>query len=313
MLVDQIIARVRRADFVESLHQVYAVVTNPDGSVAQAWGAPDQEIMPRSANKPFQALAMLAAGAQLEGKFLALAAASHSGEAFHIAAVEQMLAATGLSAADLKNTPDLPLAVPAQIAWCNAGHGKESIAQNCSGKHAGMLTACVAAAWPTENYLDPEHPLQRTVLEQFTAFGIQPSVIVVDGCGAPAHSMRLAELARAYGELAAADSGPRQLVADAYRQFPEYIAGTTRPNTAFMQLLPGAIAKDGAEGVLTIGLADGRGIAIKVADGTARSRYPVLAAILRQLGVGDETLRSRLADEPVLGHGKPVGDIQVEL
>jgi len=311
--VNQIIARVRRAEFVESVHQVYAVVTHPDGSVEQAWGDPSQEILPRSANKPFQALAMLAAGAQLEGKYLALAAASHSGESFHLEAVQEMLAAAGLAEDDLQNTPDLPLDVPAQIAWCNAGHGKASLAQNCSGKHAGMLTACVAAGWPIENYLAPDHPLQVGVLDQLTAFDITPSVIVVDGCGAPAHSMKMVELAHAYGQLAAATDGPRKQIADAFRQFPEFIAGTTRPNTAFMRLLPGAICKDGAEGVLGVGLADGRGVAIKVTDGTARSRYPALGAILRQLGVGDEPLWTRLADEPILGHGKPVGDIQIQL
>lgn len=311
--MNQIIARVRRAEFVESVHQVYAVVTHPDGSVEQAWGDPSQEILPRSANKPFQALAMLAAGAQLEGKYLALAAASHSGESFHLEAVQEMLAAAGLAEDDLQNTPDLPLDVPAQIAWCNAGHGKASLAQNCSGKHAGMLTACVAAGWPIENYLAPDHPLQVGVLDQLTAFDITPSVIVVDGCGAPAHSMKMVELAHAYGQLAAATDGPRKQIADAFRQFPEFIAGTTRPNTAFMRLLPGAICKDGAEGVLAVGLADGRGVAIKVTDGTARSRYPALGAILRQLGVGDEPLWTRLADEPILGHGKPVGDIQIQL
>jgi len=311
--VNQIIARVRRAEFVESVHQVYAVVTHPDGSVEQAWGDPSQEILPRSANKPFQALAMLAAGAQLEGKYLALAAASHSGESFHLEAVQEMLAAAGLAEDDLQNTPDLPLDVPAQIAWCNAGHGKASLAQNCSGKHAGMLTACVAAGWPIENYLAPDHPLQVGVLDQLTAFDITPSVIVVDGCGAPAHSMKMVELAHAYGQLAAATDGPRKQIADAFRQFPEFIAGTTRSNTAFMRLLPGAICKDGAEGVLAVGLADGRGVAIKVTDGTARSRYPALGAILRQLGVGDEPLWTRLADEPILRHGKPVGDIQIQL
>lgn len=311
--MNQIIARVRRAEFVESVHQVYAVVTHPDGSVEQAWGDPSQEILPRSANKPFQALAMLAAGAQLEGKYLALAAASHSGESFHLEAVQEMLAAAGLAEDDLQNTPDLPLDVPAQIAWCNAGHGKASLAQNCSGKHAGMLTACVAAGWPIENYLAPDHPLQVGVLDQLTVFDITPSVIVVDGCGAPAHSMKMVELAHAYGQLAAATDGPRKQIADAFRQFPEFIAGTTRPNTAFMRLLPGAICKDGAEGVLAVGLADGRGVAIKVTDGTARSRYPALGAILRQLGVGDEPLWTRLADEPILGHGKPVGDIQIQL
>ena len=34
---------------------------------------------------------------------------------------------------------------------------------NCSGKHAAMLSACVAAGWPTEGYLERDHPLQQAI------------------------------------------------------------------------------------------------------------------------------------------------------
>ena len=34
---------------------------------------------------------------------------------------------------------------------------------NCSGKHAAMLSACVAAGWPTAGYLERDHPLQQAI------------------------------------------------------------------------------------------------------------------------------------------------------
>ena len=40
---------------------------------------------------------MLSAGLDLDGKLLALAAASHSGEAFHVTGVREILAGAGLS------------------------------------------------------------------------------------------------------------------------------------------------------------------------------------------------------------------------
>ncbi len=49
---------------------------------------------------------------------------------------------------------------------------------NCSGKHAAMLTACVANGWPVDTYLDPSHPLQlmvRQVMADGAGEGRRPS------------------------------------------------------------------------------------------------------------------------------------------
>jgi L-asparaginase II len=78
--------------------------------------------------------------------------------------------------------------------------------------------------------------------------------------------------------------------------------------TALIEATPGLIAKDGAEAVYAVGLADGRGVALKVADGYQRAKPVILAAALRRLGVQSPALE-RLEDSPVLGHGEPVGAI----
>ena len=75
-----------------------------------------------------------------------------------------------------------------------------------------------------------------------------------------------------------------------------------------MQGTPGVIAKDGAEAVYAVGLPDGRGIALKVADGGQRARPVILAAVLRRLGVASDALGA-LEDAPILGHGEPVGSV----
>ena len=69
------------------------------------------------------------------------------------------------------------------------------------------------------------------------------------------------------------------------RAHPEYVGGTRRDVTALIRGTEGLIAKDGAEAVHAVGLADGRGIALKIADGAQRARPVVLAAVLRRLGV----------------------------
>ena len=108
---------------------------------------------------------MLRAGLDLDGELLALACASHSGEPGHVDGVRRILTGAGLDEADLDNTPDLPLGPAAAAAVRAAGAGPSPVLQNCSGKHAAMLAACVSAGWPTAGYRDPAHPLQRLVRE----------------------------------------------------------------------------------------------------------------------------------------------------
>ncbi len=71
--------------------------------------------------------------------------------------------------------------------------------------------------------------------------------------------------------------------------------------------VPGVIAKEGAEAVLAVGLPDGRGVAVKIADG-ARAARVVGAAVLGMLGVDPDAV-ARLGDVPVLGHGERVGSV----
>ncbi len=305
-----VVAHVVRGGFVESVHHGLAVVTAPDGSVELEVGDSSGPIFPRSSSKPIQALAMVCHGLDTDGALLALACSSHSGEPFHLDAAREILARAGLSEADLQNTPDHPYDEQTRTAWIAAGHPKQSIAQNCSGKHASMLATCVLNGWDTATYRDPSHPLQVAIAETVAELsGHAPMAVAVDGCGAPIHAIPLAGLARSFGRLAAATEGPEAKVARAIRDFPEYLGGTRRDVTTLIRQVPGLVAKDGAEAVYAVGLPDGRGIAVKVADGTSRARTVLLAAVLRRLGVTDVEALAVLENQLVLGHGQPVGAV----
>ncbi len=173
-----------------------------------------------------------------------------------------------------------------------------------------MLATCVAAGWDHTAYLEIDHPLQRACDATLAELAGEPiAATAIDGCGAPVMAVSLAGLARAFGRVASAAPGTDEArVADAIRSHPEYLGGTGRDVTTFIQRTPGAIAKDGAEAVYAVGLADGRGIAIKVADGGQRARTVILAAVLRRLGVETDALEA-LEDAPILGHGEPVGSV----
>ncbi|WP_406148705.1 asparaginase [Streptomyces sp. NBC_01012] len=309
-----VLAEVWRGDFLESVHHGTVLATRPDGSEALRIGDVDAPMYPRSSNKPLQALGMLRAGLDLDGPLLALGCASHSGEDIHLEGVRQILAPAGLGTDALRCTPALPIGEDALRAYLAGGGQPSPLTMNCSGKHAAMLATCVTNGWDTATYLDPRHPLQvrlRETLEEMA--GEKVTTTGIDGCGAPLFALSLRGLARAFGRLASAPEGSLEhRVAQAMNTYPRYVGGTGRDVTRLMGALPGAVAKDGAEGVYALGLPDGSAVSLKIADGSQRSRPVVMIAALRHLGVdvdADETLTA-LATAPVLGHGQAVGAIR---
>lgn len=308
-----VLVHVTRGGVVESAHRATLVATEPGGGTSLRRGRVDDPVLPRSSLKPVQALAMVRRGLDLPQHLLALVCSSHSGERVHRDAVAEILATVGLDLGALQNTPALPLGELEHARWLAEGAEPAPVTQDCSGKHAGMLVTCRVNDWPTETYLEADHPLQQAI-RAVTAETVGPVThTTVDGCGAPLFAVPLSGLAASFGRLAAADEDTDEgRVATAMRTAPHMVGGTGRDVTAFMEAVPGLIAKDGAESVYAAGLADGRGVAIKVADGApfARARRGLLAHALLTLGVDTDGLRE-LADQPVLGHGRRVGAVEV--
>ena len=306
-----VLAGVVRSGFTEGHHRGSLVVLAADGSVELALGDPAAPVFPRSSNKPMQAAAVLRAGLDLSGERLALAAASHSGEGFHLDLVRKMLAEHGLSPEDLQTPPDLPLDQVEAETYLAAGHVRERITMNCSGKHAAMLAACALNGWDLTGYLDPGHPLQQLVHQVVEeAAGEEVAAVGTDGCGAPLMAVSLVGLARAFRGFVTAEPGTAERrVADAMRAHPEYVAGTRRPDTWLMREVPGTLSKMGAEAVQAVALADGRALAFKIDDGSTRALGPVLARALGLLGV-DAPVVGRIGRAPLLGGAAEVGEIR---
>ena len=304
------------------------VVLGADGQVLHRAGEVAEPLFPRSSNKPMQAAGMVRCGLDADGKLLALAAASHSGEDFHIAGVHEILARAGLGTGALRCPPALPMDEGAQQALLRLGGAAERAYMNCSGKHAAMLATCVLAGWPTSSYLDPDHPLQvgiRAAVEDLA--GERVAAVGVDGCGAPLFALSLIGVARAFRAMTQAEPGSAQRkVADAMRAYPDWTSGSTRPEHALMAAVPGLLLKSGAEGVEGFALADGRAVAFKIEDGAARARPPLTVALLRTLGMAgeagldgavgagvDSAALERIAAVPVVGGDRVVGEVRVRI
>jgi L-asparaginase II len=311
-----VVAEIVRSGFVEGHHYGSLVALAADGSVDWSVGDVTSPVLPRSSNKPVQALAMVELGLDLPDDLLALACASHSGEPFHVEGVRRTLASAGLDESALQTPADYPLDDAAREAVIREGGARAPVLMNCSGKHAAMLATCVLRGWDTASYLDPAHPLQVAILETFARLTGEPvTTVAVDGCGAPLLSTSLTGLARAFSALATATDGPERRVAEAIRRHPEMVSGSTRDELALHRAVPGLIGKAGAESCYAVALPDGRAWALKTDDGAPRVRPVLMAEALRRSGLlaeegVDADAVARTGRLELLGGGVPVGEIR---
>lgn len=271
-----VVAELVRAGLVESRHHGIAALVGPDGKLIDEIGRAKRLIFPRSSVKPLQAVATTRLGAKLSGEHLAISCGSHQGTPEHIKLINEILAANGLSEANLQ----CPVSWPGDATARAKAAAETKQAFNCSGKHAGFLAACVAAGFSTDNYLDPIHPLQvkiREVLEDFA--GEQVLVTTPDGCGAPLHALTVEGLARAIGRFAKEETE----IASAMLENAWAVDAIGTAGTLLMEA--GFVAKLGAEGVFVVATGDGHGIAVKIADGNLRAAPLVALNLLLKHGL----------------------------
>jgi L-asparaginase II len=292
----------------ESVHRVAWAQIGPDGDA----GTGDLVTFPRSAIKPLQALPGAAAldALGLGPRHLALACASHGGTAEHLAGVREILAAAGVDEAALRCGALEPRDPGAAAQLRADGLAPQPIHHNCSGKHALGLALCRVRGWPTEGYLDAGHPLQHAMRAAVTqGAGLDEVAAGVDGCGMPAFALPLGALARAFAHL-------DERVAAAMRAHPLMVAYDGAVDTELMRAEPALVAKVGAEGVLAVGTADGRALALKVVDGGMRAIDPAGVALVRErLGVAaaSPALDALARPQIVNAAGVVVGEGEVQL
>ena len=274
-MADPIRVVVERGGAVEAEHLVHAVAVR-DGRITEQAGDAGLVTFLRSSAKPFQALPLAREERDLPDEELAIACASHDGLPEHLAAVEALLARAAATPDDLECGLD----------------AESKLRHNCSGKHAGMLLHARTRGWAREGYRLAGHPVQQEGLELVSEVtGVSKDEIPtgVDGCGVVTFAVSLEAMARAFAHLMSDDLEGAGRIVHAMREHPLLIGGPEAGDTALMQAIPGAIAKRGAEGLMCLGLEDGTGVAVKVADGSNRAAAPAAGAFL---GLGDRLATS---------------------
>mgnify|MGYP003694285831 CR=1 FL=1 len=118
-------------------------IVDARGASVHALGDTTRPVFARSAVKVLQALPLVTSGAAdalaLGDEELALACASHNGQAQHVATAAGMLAKAGLDEAALECGAHWPQHEVAQRELAASGRPLSALHNNCSGKHAGFL------------------------------------------------------------------------------------------------------------------------------------------------------------------------------
>jgi L-asparaginase II len=227
---------------------------------------------------------MLKAGLTVSDEELAIICASHSGSQSHIDLVIKMLEKRDITISALKNAVDKPLGEKEKITW--GEKSASQLAQNCSGKHAGMLITCQQNGWDIATYLEMNHPLQIAIKNEIELLaGEKVFASTFDGCGAPLFAISLTGLARSISNLVKSKESAHKQIVTACTTYPELVAGEGRLTTRLMRAVPGLFMKEGAEGIEVCALPDGRVIALKIIDGSWRPVAPIIMEIFKRWGV----------------------------
>jgi len=314
------LAVIERSGFVESRHAGSAIVLGTNGEVLRVLGNATSPVFPRSAMKPFQAVAVMASGVALRGAEAAIATASHSGTSGHVDLVRGLLARANVPESALGCPSAWPTDSASRDALVRLGVGTAPIYMECSGKHAAMLAACAHNGWELNGYLELAHPLQKhilDVLERFT--GERPAATGVDGCGAPVHAISLTGLARGVARIATSKSSSpfaiyreAGFLAEAVRSNGWVVAGPGRADSTVIDRL-GLFIKGGAEGIMVASCDNGTTVAVKVLDGNLRAATAVALGLLADAGALDRADVAGVLPHlglAVTGGGQPVGEIR---
>lgn len=318
MVVDYLpIFEARRGNIVESVHFGAIAVVDSSGRLLAWHGNPKVVTFLRSSAKPLQALAFIENGGDqyfhLTSKEIALICASHDGTDEHVEVLKGVQSKVGVQESDLLCGTHPLTHQPTVEAMRQRNEALTPNRHNCSGKHTGMLAYARMRGDPIADYINLQHPVQRSILEAFAAMCGMPVAQIelgIDGCSVPNFAVPLQNAARAVAllcdphSLSSVRAAACRRITQSMMAHPGMVAGPGRFDTRLMEVCNGrVISKAGAEGYQMIGIMPGTlgvdspgiGIAIKISDGDAnnrshidpysRVRPAVGMEILNQMGV----------------------------
>jgi L-asparaginase II len=313
-----ILSKVMRGDFIESIHVAYGVAVDEKGDVVYATGDPHYLTCIRSSCKPFQASAAVKAGAVEAAGFsedeIALMCASHNGEEIHVNTAKSMLSKLGFTPDNYCCGSHAPYDDASHHALIISGLAPSPLHNNCSGKHAGMLSLCKKLGADPKDYIDSDHPVQQAIIDQLKHLtGLEKLSTAIDGCSAPTPFLTLSIIASMFQKLASGKYLELDILFNAMSNHPYLIGGRKRFDTDFITAMNGkAVCKVGGEAIRGFGIRkpDGSviGVVVKVLDGNIRALEPSSMAFLNEMELltDEENQSLEKYREPVLKNHRKI-------
>ena len=318
---------VYRGPEIESVHEVFAVAVDGNGSILLASGDPHYSTCIRSSLKPFQASVCIDTGAADHFKFnnkeLAMMCASHNGEDIHTSTVAGMLKKIDMDSSNFECGIHAPYDIKTRLFMYTNQLEFNPLHNNCSGKHTGILATAKHLGVPLTGYIEPNHSVQEKIKIALKKYSCETEFEYgVDGCSLPTPYLTLYQIATMYQKLASGHYPTLNTLYDAMVTQPYLVAGRKRFDTDFMNVMKGrAITKVGGEAVRGLGIRQKNGnvigIALKVRDGNQRANAPGTMAFLKKMDLLETNEQSKLTGyetvELVNHRKKTIGKIQGEI
>jgi L-asparaginase II len=303
--MNPILVEVYRNNVLESFHRGVICIVDREGKVIYSEGDIQQICYPRSAMKLIQVMPLLELGGFERFGFtleeIAVMCGSHNAEPEHLRVVNSILQKIDLDKESLKCGPQYPTSKRDADELIRRSEKPHHIHNNCSGKHAGMLALCKLLNYEIEDYLNPNHPIQKLILqyvEEMYEYSKDKMVTALDGCSAPIYSIPIYNQALAFKNLVATDSytPERKLackkIVEAMSTYPFMVAGSKRYCSDMMKVCGSRIiGKTGAEGLFCMSLLQEQiGVCIKIDDGKMLPQYNVAQALVEATGIFDKEI-----------------------
>ena len=173
------------------------------------------------------------------------------------------------------------------------------IHNNCSGKHAAMLTLCKHKNFETSNYNDLSHSISKIVIEQICNLCETKDIVISkDGCTLPTVATTLPELGKGFLNLFLSEKYEK--IRTSILNHPYLAGGRGRIDSEIISAGKGnLISKVGAGGIIVVvNLKREEALVVKISDASYSARSLVIIKSMLDLGWLEEedVIKSPLND-----------------
>jgi len=328
----KILTYITRGKIVESVHQSKCIIKDYNFKTIFSTDHDNDLVYPRSAIKIFQAISLIKSNAhinyKLSQKQIAIACASHCGEAEHLKVLKEWVKKIKINKNLLKCGIHNPLDKNSSNKLLLKGNKPNQLHNNCAGKHLGMLSGCLALNLNINSYTSMNHEYQKIIrqnLEFFTEKKITKVQKALDGCSAPQYAFPLKNLSIALINLLRQNneklrfSKEVKILIDSITKYPQLTGSKHIYPSQLMLATKGKIfSKGGAEGVLFFAHKEKKiGGVIKVIDGNERALPSVANEVFKKLKIlkkNELNYLSKWTNEKIFNHAKVnVGKIYTKI